>query len=245
MKRFLLLPLFLCMLMAFPTGAMAQSGDSQSQNYVGLTTGLVSDKWLEGKLDSNDNTANNNDYQDLDLSRGYMVSLRLGRTAAPPQDFAAIELEGLIIDGTDVEDDPFYYREFGIGSDVNASADISLNALMTNLYLRDPAGTLHPYLGFGIGWAWVDMDMNLALRPGNTWPGTTQRVGRISSRDSDFALQILLGFDWDMTEKLALDVGYRYFYTQTELKDTLGTTDFDTDMTYNTHMLTIGLKYRF
>jgi opacity protein-like surface antigen len=124
-------------------------------------------------------------------------------------------------------------------------ADISLKAVMTNVYLRNPRGTLHPYVGFGLGWAWLDIDMDLTLQPGFTWPGTSEGVGRISTSDSDYALQLLLGFDWYMTEALALDIGYRYFYTQAAIEDSIGTIRFDIDTNYTTHMFTAGLKYMF
>ena len=230
---------------AGPEAVMAKKEAESRQNYVGFSAGVVSDNYLTGELQSDDNSTDQNNYSDEDLAPGYMLSLKIGRTTPPPEAFAAIELEGLIISGTDIEDNEFYYREFALGADVRVNADISLQAVMTNLYLRDPRGTLQPYVGFGLGWAWLDIDMDLTLQQGRTWPGTGSSSGEISTSDSDYALQLLLGFDWYMTNRLALDIGYRYFHTQATITDRIGTTNFDIDTTYNTHMLTAGLKYLF
>lgn len=245
MKRCLFGWCVICLFFVSSEAAMGQRGYVDKQNYVGITLGSVSDNYLTGELESDDNASTFNNYKDLDLENGYMISLKVGRTTAPPESFAAIELEALLIAGTDIDDNEFYYREFAVSSDVFMNADISIEAIMGNLYLRDPRGTLHPYIGFGLGWAWTDIDMDLLLQPGFTWPGTGNRSGAISSRESDYAVQLLLGFDWYMTETLALDVGYRYFHTEAEIEDSIGSIDFDIDTTYNTHMLTAGLKYLF
>ena len=245
MRRYLCSTCVACLLVAWSQTVMAQRGYSDKQNYVGITLGSVSDNYLTGELDSDDDTLNFNNYKSLYLEQGYMTSLRVGRTTTPPDAFAAIELEGLLILGTDIDDNKFYYREFSVGSNVFMNADISIEAVMGNLYLRDPRGSVHPYIGFGLGWAWTDIDMDLQLQPGFAWPGTTNRSGGISSSESDYAVQALLGFDWHMTDTLGLDIGYRYFHTQAEIEDSIGTTDFDIDTTYDTHMLTAGLRYMF
>jgi opacity protein-like surface antigen len=63
--------------------------------------------------------------------------------------------------------------------------------------------------------------------------------------DNTYAIQVLLGMDWDMTDVLSLDIGYRYFQTKGEIVGSIGSTSFDIETNYKTHIIAAGLKYRF
>jgi opacity protein-like surface antigen len=228
----------------FSSSALAQGSSSDKLSYLGLTAGIVSPQYLRGELSSVDDTSDHISLSDLDLSRGYMLGMRVGRVSAPPKAFAAIELEGLMITGTDAEPD-FYYYEASATSNVTADADISVKAMILNIFLRHPFGSIHPYVGFGLGWAWFDADMVLTLQPGFIWPGTGTGTGNLDVSDNDYAIQVLVGMEWDMTDVLSLDLGYRYFRTKADATGAIGNTNFDIDMTYKTQMITAGLKYRF
>ncbi len=246
MKKFVV-ALFVSSLAMFSSTVMAQDAIWDNLNYFGVTAGLVSGEYIRGSLDTVDKSSNHHSFSDLDLSRGYMFSIRLGRTTAPPKAFAAIELEGLMIGGTDVDDQYYYKHPFG--TDITAEADISTKAIMLNVLLRAPFGKIHPYAGFGLGWAWFDMDMVLKMWPGWEWPagpgmGTdTCRLDNVS--DNTYAVQCLLGVELDLSDTLSFDLGYRYFRTQAEFAENVGTNDLNIKMTYRTHSIIVGLKFKF
>ncbi|NDC58558.1 MAG: porin family protein, partial [Alphaproteobacteria bacterium] len=71
--------------------------------------------------------------------------------------------------------------------------------LLNGLYDFNKAGRVHPYVGVGVGLARAD------LSAASPVPGTL-----VNDSDTALAYQGLVGLAFDVTERLALDIGYRY-----------------------------------
>jgi hypothetical protein len=262
-KRLVLLS-FLFWLLWSSSPVLAEHGLLKKPNYVAVTGGLVSGDFLFGddletKIEFPD-PPGRNPLPSADLNTGYLFSAKCGRLLhAPYREHApiklAVELEGLIIGGTDVNNE-FSGKFFRLVPEVpeetdpalviapvTANADIAIQGLMLNVLLVSPGGSFHPYGGIGLGWSWFESDTVFTLRKGLTWPGTDSRVNDLGKLDDDsFAGQLLLGCQWDMTERLALDAGYRYFRID---HAELGGPGFDFHVEYEVEMFTLGVMYRF
>ncbi len=111
-------------------------------------------------------------------------------------------------------------------------------ALMANLFYDfNRGGRFQPYLGVGVGGARVE---------------TEGLVGPLSWDDDDtvFAYQGLAGVAIPLTERLALDIGYRYFAAPDvgfeaafDTGDEIVTAPFDADYTHQA--VTVGLRWQF
>jgi outer membrane protein OmpA-like peptidoglycan-associated protein len=116
--------------------------------------------------------------------------------------------------------------------------EVTALALMANLYYdfnRD--GRWQPYIGVGVGGAQVEVD-------GGVGPIT------FDSDDTVFAYQGLAGVAVGLSDRLSLDIGYRYFvapdvgieavYDSGEGFDTL-----ETEADYKHQAVTVGLRWQF
>jgi len=255
---------FLCSLVLSSPAVAAETTPSEKLNYVTVAGGLVSGDFLLGddletKIEFPDPPGRNS-LPDADLSTGYLLSVKCGRLLHPPYRKhvpvkLAAELEGLIIGGTDVNDE-FSGRYFLlvpevpedadpslVTAPVTADADISIQAIMLNFILTSPYGSVHPYGGIGIGWAWFESDTAFTLGQGLTWPGTGSRTNDLGKLDDDtFAGQLLLGCRLDVTDTFSFDLGYRYFRID---HAELDGPEFDFHVEYEVEMITVGLIYRF
>lgn len=114
--------------------------------------------------------------------------------------------------------------EFEVGYRDND--DISSWSTMVNgIYEFMPNSSWHPFVGAGIGWAWLDGDFNAA--------------GSKNS-DNQFAYQGLAGVAYDLSTNWALKAQYRYFAT---LDTDLGPNNQDAD--YHNHSIMVGFTYKF
>jgi len=116
-----------------------------------------------------------------------------------------------------------------------AEGDIKLNNFMFNAIFKYPEGKFHPYIGLGIGFSYIDWSLT-----------TTSPVRSISNDDTVFAWQMLAGVEIDLTNNLSVDIGYRFFATESSSDDDYyDYYDNDTRLEYRTSMVTLGLKYKF
>ncbi len=239
----------------FVVSASAVSGETASPrklNYVSVGAGYVGD-WLLGDVLSSEikfpERPDRTPLPGVDLSTGYMAGIRCGRLIRPPyaQDIRvelAAELEGFMVGGTDVDHE--YYGLHPFGTTITADMNISIQTMMLNFLLRYPYGSVHPYGGIGIGWAWFECDTVLIMEPGYDWDvndpdvNETNDLGKLD--DDTFAGQFRLGCELDVTDTWSFDLGYRYFrIDHAELKSP----DFDLHLQYEVDMVTVGLIYRF
>lgn len=160
-----------------------------------------------------------------------MIGFKLGYT--PPRlRFASFEFE-YSYSNPDVERTVWTYRSRDYEKIVG---DAAFNNFMFNGIAKFPAGKIHPYIGAGIGFSYIDASVS------------SSSTGRSdSNEDKVFAWQILGGVEIDLTRNLSVDIGYRFFVTESDPDDDYYYHDeYDsTDLDYETSIVTFGLKYSF
>jgi opacity protein-like surface antigen len=121
-------------------------------------------------------------------------------------------------------------------------ADIEMNAFQLNAYYDfDTETKFKPYAGFGIGFAKVDIktqSYNVAFP-----------MDFRAYKDSVYGLvwNLGLGIAYDITENIALDLGYRYTNYGTLHADAFSNNAGLTDIkgTLAQHDVNLGVRYRF
>ncbi len=106
-------------------------------------------------------------------------------------------------------------------------------AMLNGYYDFNRGGTVQPYLGLGVGAARLNASMDAVL-------------AGFQDQDTVLAYQGMAGVAFDLTEQLALDVGYRYFAAPDADFDghVLGVpAEFGAD--YEHQAVTLGLRYQF
>ena len=105
--------------------------------------------------------------------------------------------------------------------------DIDSWSTMVNGIYEFQTGAIRPFIGAGIGWAWLDADNSVA-----------------SPRSDDaFAYQGIAGVAFDVTNNLALKAQYRYFATlETDIGKNGGVGQ---DADYQNHSILVGLTFKF
>lgn len=114
--------------------------------------------------------------------------------------------------------------EFEVGYRANDAID-SWSTMANVLYDFMPNGKWHPFVGAGIGWAWLDGDFT----------GATAK-----NSDNSFAYQGIAGLGYDIDSNLALKAQYRYFATADA---DVGYTGSEAD--YRNHAILVGFTYKF
>jgi len=113
---------------------------------------------------------------------------------------------------------------------VTASGDVSSLAFLINGYfdfVNDSAFT--PYISAGIGYAKIDL---------NDFNSAGSGESDYSDDDSVFAYQVGLGVGYAVTEKVTIDVKYRYFATEDPEFDT-------TTAEVASHNFLFGVRFNF
>ena len=130
-----------------------------------------------------------------------------------------------------------------LGEPVTLRVEIepTINAVMFNgvyRYNKNEDNRFHPYIGGGIGAAFVDVDFSAAFT------GTTFG-GAVSASDSavGFAWQAIAGVDVDVTDHVYAGVNYRYFGTDVTLFG--DQTGVDIDFDFRQHVIMGVIGYRF
>ena len=117
-----------------------------------------------------------------------------------------------------------------MGVSLAASGDVSSLAFLINGYfdfVNDSAFT--PYITAGLGYAQIDLnDFNVA----------GSGLSDYSDDDSVFAYQVGLGVGYAVTEKVTIDVKYRYFATEDLEFDT-------TEVDVASHNFLFGVRFNF
>jgi opacity protein-like surface antigen len=120
-----------------------------------------------------------------------------------------------------------------LGNRVDADGHVRATALMANAFCIVETSTfVKPYGMVGLGGAWVTMD-------------NAKAAGVVVVDDShpQYAYQVGGGLELTLSERVSLDVEYRYFATsRDEFTDELGD---DFSYQYRTHEVALGLRYRF
>ena len=129
-------------------------------------------------------------------------------------------------------------------SDAQLSGDMSVYAAMANLIkdLGDGSSGVTPYIGAGIGYAWLDYELSGAN------PTALGGFDNLLVNDTAGALayQGIAGLSFALAEGLALDVSYRYFATlKPEFSGTINGAPMTFETEYNNHSAYAGLRWNF
>ncbi len=134
------------------------------------------------------------------------------------------------------------HRFNNFGEDVLDDGDVRVwSAMLNGYYDFNRGGAIEPYIGLGVG----------AARLGIA--ATQHPTTYVDEEDTVLAYQALVGLAIGITERLDLDIGYRYFVANggsfDGLADGPGTgiqlvpTTFDAD--YEQQAVTVGLRWQF
>lgn len=169
--------------------------------------------------DNLSNTTNGLTRTNASYDDGYHAGLRFGYKSNPLRyegEFTYIqaELTNFSINNVGQQD---------IGGDTSASM------AMANVYydFNDVVRTIQPFVGIGIGYAWVD-----GLFKSNGPFGSTSYEGN----DAVFAYQATAGLTYNFSENYALSLAYRYVGTDRVAE--LG-------KVFQAHLASVGATYRF
>ena len=129
----------------------------------------------------------------------------------------------------------FAYRENGVDSLANAAAqgDTKLMTGMVNAtYAFRTLGPLVPFVGAGVGVGHLELD---SVRP----------VGATSIDDSNtgLALQGIAGIEYALTEKLSLNLSYRYMFAPS--LDFTAANGAGVKSDYESHAVMVALRWSF
>lgn len=162
---------------------------------------------------------------DGDFDNGWTASVAGGRAFA----------SGLRIEGELAYRDAEIERSVGVAPGAEANA---ISLLANAYYDFNRAGQFQPYVGAGVGVAQID---------GRTFNNATLAANLVGfdSTDTNIAYQVLAGVGVGLSERVTLDVGYRYFAApdlEFSGHSPLGVSrTFEAD--YEHHAATIGLRW--
>jgi opacity protein-like surface antigen len=169
-------------------------------------------------------------YEKFDLSTGWTLGIAAGMRVMP---WLRAEVE---ISHQKFETERSYQVLDGsVLSSIPEDHDMSATYLLGNVWADIRTSyPITPYIGGGLGAAWLDLD--------GIWstPGGATRV----DGDVAFAWQLGGGVQYEFTESWALDVGYRYKRVESaHLAASPGGQDFEG--TLQSHTIQVGLTRRF
>jgi opacity protein-like surface antigen len=171
------------------------------------------------------------DHYDLDVQETWVLGFKLGYT--PPQlGFVSFEFEYSYLD-PDVDRTVWTYPDRDYA---RIEGDAEFSNFMLNAIVKMPGGRIHPYVGGGLGFSYIDVSVS-----------TTSTGRSVSNDDTVFAWQLLFGVELDLSNNLSMDIGYRYFATDDDSDDDHYDyyEDYRTRFDFETSMVTFGLNYRF
>lgn len=151
-------------------------------------------------------------------------------------DFGFLRLEGELS-----------YRHAGIDNVTNSATgerfrnvdgDVGVFATMFNAYfdMHNPS-RVTPYVGGGIGFASVHISNTNGI-------GSTQGYTPLydESNDTVFASQVGAGMDIAINSRYSLDIGYRYFVTESA---NLDGDIISSNLKFESHNVLVGFKFKF
>jgi opacity protein-like surface antigen len=154
-------------------------------------------------------------------------------------------------------DDSFSYRiEPGGGNPPfiyygKGSMKFDIQTLFLNFFYDFDTGTpFTPYIGYGVGAAFIKAKGSMKVSYSNNEPGFD---GSASNSQSNFAFNLAAGIGYDFNENLTFDLGYRYLDLG---KVDTGTIRYDSpspdapefykyDATLSTHEVLLAVRYTF
>ena len=213
--RRLLMVLFLVCLLCTTAGAEVHDG-----LYTGLYAGMpvLEDATAQDALGS----------YNLETDPGSLLAITFGYELPPgsPVGDGRIELEYAWRSND-------YSQATFSDTAVSADGSVTASSLMLNSFAAFRNRTpVTPYLGVGVGAAQLTIDKLVV-----------DGVPLIDDDTMVFAWQAGAGFDFDITRRLRLDAGYRYFATRnSKFNDTSGN---KVKLEYTAHTALVGVVVKF
>ncbi len=168
---------------------------------------------------------------DADYDAGFNFGIGVGATIAPSIR-AEVELSY-----TDSDADDIFFSGNGAAAEVNVDGGIRATTLFANgLYDFTTGGAVTPYLGAGLGVAFVEQDLIYG-------PGV-----EVNEDDTVFAAQLIAGASYDLSDTLALtgDVRYRrLFDIESDRFNAAGVSTGTVSGDYDDFSVNVGLRFRF
>lgn len=178
------------------------------------------------------------EYFDATLENGYNLAVKTGWLTPFTQSIMAMEIEynyfNHDFDKSKVIPSPDYP-----GSLATLDGNMSLHAVLFNLKARYPQGPVHPYAGFGLGYAYASVGEITEREYGGS--GTEIWEGESGG---GFCWQFLAGLDFDVAPNMSIGVGYKYFAAYPTVGDEYGD-GYYVDLDYRASIITLGLTFKF
>jgi opacity protein-like surface antigen len=243
-KRLLVVLLSLGLLLTLSANVMAEdkprSGDPLGI-YIAATGGVPFPSTMYTSI-INTTTGSSIVDRDITLNSGWIAGAKLGWQTSFTKKWLAIEAEYNHMENTFDSGTP--YSTSGIN--YNYDSKVKIDSGMLNLIGRYPEGKIHPYVGAGAGYAYVQLDeirrsfSGIALR---NMAGGSKGV---------FAYQFMCGFDFELTDHIFMGVGYKYFVANKAQFDTTITTPYSTssdpgtvEVDYKAHVIAFTVGFMF
>ena len=189
--------------------------------YVGVFGGWVIPRDLEVEIDGF-----GSEELEVNLDNSWAIGAKFGYIF-PQLKWLAAELEY-----TYLADQDFSEEAASGGISAKLSGDVSAHNLMANLLCRYPEGKIHPYVGFGLGLSMANFEAKGTLIDGFDVYSETA-----DEDDTSWAVQFIVGVNFEISPNWSADLAYKYFYSEHEVDD------FDIDVKDN--LITVGINYHF
>lgn len=166
-------------------------------------------------------------FGDVEFDTGYAVG------AVGGYNFGTFRLEGEFVYRAN---DNKQINSLGITDPLGG--DTTSMTLMANAYydFRMVSPTVYPYIGAGIGCAWVNANVTDPTVGGGTVVDDTQAV---------FAYQFIAGIGFDVTKEFTMTLDYRYFATSDPEFELQGAGGLKADGEYKSNNVMLTLRYNF
>lgn len=207
MKKFFLVTFIVAII--FPQSVFAEDGI-----YLKGSVGLFSldDSNFEFKDD-----VGHFDIGDFESKIGFGLSTAIGKSFTSGFD---LELEYAY---KEAKLDKFSSNHPAQIPDVVLDSSIQINSLMSNaIYNFRNASVITPYVGAGIGVAWIDIE---------------------DFSDTEFAYQLLAGVALSVSKNTSITAGYRYFASKDISDNEINGSE--ESLSIDSHNFELGLKYSF
>jgi opacity protein-like surface antigen len=239
MKRWGITGLFLFVILSVPFSALAEEG-----NNLGLYVGVLAGVSIPADMNTNitgKTPAAFSVNQDISLDTGWLAGAKVGYLTPFTKRILAVELEYYHV-GNGFDSGKTYPALASLKLDGN----VNIDTVMFNLIGRYPEGRIHPYVGGGVGYAYLQVDKIKGSLAG------TDLLNASSGSDNVFAYQILGGVNYDITKNWFAGLEYKFFHPSKATYDMSITSPFAAgsnsgtiDVDYTSHNIVVILGYQF
>jgi opacity protein-like surface antigen len=229
MRKYFYFVIVFLMVLSFSTVVQAQEKKYDTVGvYLGVSGGYSLPMEMVGKYEIND--VDTGDIKFGFKSGGYLYGAKIGWLTPFTKRIMAMEFEyNHITNNIDKVKDAVSY--------VDADSKVQLDTFMFNFLARYPEGRFHPYVGVGVGYAYVKIDD--IITTGGVLPGTSKGV---------FAAQFLTGIDINITKNFILGARYNYLVpAEVPVDDylNLSSQTVSAKMLYSSHNFSLNACFLF